>query len=75
MGNPCNDVDVSLFYSATTISIGDGEIAPFWDSPWLEGEKPKDIAPLIYANSFQQDGVEKLGYPQGQVLLLVGYPK
>jgi hypothetical protein len=51
MGNPCNDVDMSLFYSATTISIGDGKIAPFWDSPWLEGEKPKDIAPLIYKAS------------------------
>jgi hypothetical protein len=51
MGNPCNDVDMSLFYSATTISIGGGEIAPFWDSPWLGGEKPKDIAPLIYEAS------------------------
>jgi hypothetical protein len=34
------------FLRSTTISIGNGEIAPFWDSPWLEGEKPKDIAPL-----------------------------
>jgi hypothetical protein len=47
MGHPCNDVEMSLFYAATTISIGNGEIAPFWDSPWLEGEKPKDIAPLF----------------------------
>jgi hypothetical protein len=36
------------FLHSTAISIGNGEIAPFWDSPWLEGEKPKDIAPLIY---------------------------
>jgi hypothetical protein len=47
MGHPCNDVEMSLFYAATTISIGNGEIAPFWDSPWLEGEKPKDIGPLF----------------------------
>jgi hypothetical protein len=39
---------MSLFYSATTITIGNGKIAPFWDSPWLEGKRPKDIAPLIY---------------------------
>jgi hypothetical protein len=24
---------------------------PFWDSPWLHGTKPKDIAPLIYTIS------------------------
>jgi hypothetical protein len=32
----------------TTITIGNGKIAIFWDLPWLEGEKPKDIAPLIF---------------------------
>jgi hypothetical protein len=51
MGNPCNKVDMSLFYAATTIFIGNGEIAPFWDLSWLGGEKPKDIAPLIYEAS------------------------
>jgi hypothetical protein len=39
---------MNLFYNATTISISNGKIAPFWDSPWLEGDKPKDIAPLIF---------------------------
>jgi hypothetical protein len=48
LGTPCNEVDRSLFYSATTITVGNGKIAPFWDSPWLEGKRPKDIAPLIY---------------------------
>jgi hypothetical protein len=51
IGNPCNDVDMSLFYAATTIYIGNREITPFWDSSWREGEKPKDIAPLIYEAS------------------------
>jgi hypothetical protein len=23
----------------------------FWETPWLHGQKPKDIAPLIYAIS------------------------
>jgi hypothetical protein len=48
MGNPCNEIDMSLFYSATTITIRNGKIAPFWMLPWLNGEKPKDIAPLIF---------------------------
>jgi hypothetical protein len=39
LGTPCNEVDMSLFYSATTITIGNGKIAPFWDSPWFRGKK------------------------------------
>jgi hypothetical protein len=51
MGTPCNEVDMNLFYNATAISIGNGKIAPFWDLPWLNGAKPKDIAPLIFEAS------------------------
>jgi hypothetical protein len=48
MDNPYNSVDMSLFYASTTITIGNSNIATFWNSPWLNGMKPKDIAPLIY---------------------------
>jgi hypothetical protein len=51
LGNPCGDTDMNLFYAATTITIGNGNIALFWSSPWLNGTKPKDIAPLIYEAS------------------------
>lgn len=48
LGNPCDKVDSDLFYASTTIIISNGAHAPFWDSPWLNGKKPKDIVPLIY---------------------------
>jgi hypothetical protein len=48
MGNPCNEVDMSPFCAATTITIGIGNYAPFWDYPWLNGMSPKVITPLIY---------------------------
>lgn len=51
MGNPCDEVDMDLFYASTSISLGNGMIASFWDSPWLNDTKPKDIAPLIYEAS------------------------
>jgi hypothetical protein len=54
MGNPCDSVDLNLFYAWTTITIGNGKIAPFWDSPWLNGKKPRDIAPLIFDASIRK---------------------
>jgi hypothetical protein len=33
---------------ATKVKVGDGRRALFWESSWLEGKRPKDIAPLIY---------------------------
>ena len=28
--------------------VGDGNLTSFWEAPWLEGQKPKDIAPQIF---------------------------
>jgi hypothetical protein len=39
---------MGIFYAATTVTIGNGKIAPFWGSSWLNGAKPKDIASLIF---------------------------
>jgi hypothetical protein len=35
---------MDLFYACTSITIGNGKIAPFWDSPWLNGAKPRHYA-------------------------------
>ena len=50
-GNPCDEDDLNFFYACTTITVGNGARTPFWDSPWLLGRKPRDIAPLIYEAS------------------------
>jgi hypothetical protein len=42
---------MDLFYSATTITFGNGKKTPFWQAPWLDGRKPIDIAPLIFEAS------------------------
>jgi hypothetical protein len=47
--HPCDEVDMEFFYAATTITVGNGRIASFLHSPWLDGRKPKDIAPSIFA--------------------------
>ncbi|WVZ64896.1 hypothetical protein U9M48_014346 [Paspalum notatum var. saurae] len=48
---PCNDTDKLLFAAATIITIGDGTKASFWHCTWVEGQRPKDIAPDIFAAS------------------------
>jgi hypothetical protein len=40
---------MELFYAATIITIGDVKTANFWHTPWLQGRKPKEIAPSIFA--------------------------
>jgi exonuclease III len=48
---PCNRTDKLLFAAATTLIVGDGNKALFWTSAWLHGQRPRDIAPNLYAIS------------------------
>lgn len=45
---PCDTIDRQLFAACTTITIGDGSIARFWNEKWLMGQAPKDIAPKMF---------------------------
>ena len=51
LGNPCNKDDRDFCAVATTVTISNGKKALFWASPWMDGNFPKDPAPLIYAIS------------------------
>ncbi|KAJ1264986.1 hypothetical protein BS78_08G042700 [Paspalum vaginatum] len=48
---PCNDTDKLMFAAATRIIIEDGATTSFWHCAWAKGQRPKDIAPDIYAAS------------------------
>jgi hypothetical protein len=39
---------MDIFYAATNITLGNGRKTPFWHAPWVNGRKPKDIAPRIF---------------------------
>jgi len=45
---PVSEVDRQLFRACTTVQIGNGNKAQFWESSWIEGRAPRDIAPLLY---------------------------
>ena len=42
---------MELFYDSVSITIGDGKTAKFWDTPWLDGLKPENLAPSVLAIS------------------------
>ena len=46
--NPCDDTDGLLFTACTTITLRDGKRTSFWHSGWLQGRRPKDIAPNLF---------------------------
>jgi hypothetical protein len=48
LGNPCNEHGHDIFEAATKVTIGNGKRALFWELSWLDGMRPKDIAPLIF---------------------------
>jgi hypothetical protein len=33
LGNPSNEVEMEIFYASTTITLDNGENAPFWEAP------------------------------------------
>ncbi len=73
-GTPCDDTDRLLFAAATTITIGDGAKASFWDSAWLEGRRLKDVAPLIYAASKKKNSTLQQASTTDQWLLDLDLP-
>jgi len=55
---PCDDKDRLLFAACTEITIGNGMRASFWNSGWLRGCRPKDLAPNLFTiSSFKKKTV------------------
>ena len=54
---PCDETDRLVFAACTTIRIGNGRKASFWKSSWVQGRRPKDIAPLLYVKSKKKNRV------------------
>jgi hypothetical protein len=44
---PVTEMDRQLFRASTVVTIGNGLKAEFWNSSWLQGMAPRDIAPNI----------------------------
>lgn len=45
---PCTEVDKQLFRVSTLVKVGNGQKARFWESAWLNGIAPRDLASGLY---------------------------
>ena len=45
---PCDKTDEDLFDASTTVTVGNGKTAEFWNSSWIQGQAPKNIAPRLF---------------------------
>lgn len=45
---PCNEQDTQLFVASTSVTIGDGKKAFFWESPWACDSSLKSMAQNLY---------------------------
>lgn len=52
---PCNEVDKHLFRLCTTVTVGNGNKAKFWESSWLYGRAPRDIASNLYRLAWRKN--------------------
>jgi hypothetical protein len=52
---PCNELDKQLFRASTVVTVGNGLLARFWDSPWCEGHAPRDLAPQLYQLAWRKN--------------------
>ncbi|PVH31679.1 hypothetical protein PAHAL_9G208900 [Panicum hallii] len=52
---PCNDVDRQFFRASPRVTMGNGARASFWDSSWLDGRAPRDLAPSLYKLAWRKN--------------------
>ncbi|CAN6171901.1 unnamed protein product [Urochloa humidicola] len=52
---PCSELDKQLFRASTTVTVGNGQKAKFWESTWLNGQAPRDLAPSLFKLAWRKN--------------------
>jgi hypothetical protein len=45
----CTKEEKDLFFASTTMTVGDGQTAIFWEDRWIHGRSISEIAPELYS--------------------------
>ena len=52
---PCNEQDKQLLRASTYVTVGNGKLAKFWESAWISGRAPRDLAPNLYKLAWRKN--------------------
>ena len=52
---PVSAVDKQLFRVSTSVFLGDGQKASFWQSSWLNGHAPMDLYPALFKLAWRKN--------------------
>jgi hypothetical protein len=52
---PCDEVDKQLFRISTVVRLGNGNKARFWESAWLDGCAPRDLALRLFKLAWRKN--------------------
>ena len=64
-----NNTEEALYRACTTIKLGNGEKAMFWQDNWLNGRAPKDVAPDCYKLAWRKNDKVALALQTGGWML------
>jgi len=56
---PVDATDKQLFRASTSVLLGDGQTASFWQSSWLEGKAPMDLYPDLFRLAWRKNRTVK----------------
>ncbi|KAJ1266718.1 hypothetical protein BS78_08G173700 [Paspalum vaginatum] len=51
LDSPCTKEDRDFFHASTSVTVGNGALASFWLSNWINGTAARSIAPNLFAKS------------------------
>jgi hypothetical protein len=61
-----NTVETALFDACTTLVLGDGKTTSFWEGRWLQGNKPKALAPALFRLASRKNQTVAQGLEAGK---------
>jgi hypothetical protein len=61
-----NTLETALFDACTTLVLGDGRTTSFWEGRWLQGNKPKVLAPALLRLALRKNQTVAQGLEAGK---------
>ena len=68
-----DEVDITLFATATRVTVNNGRTTSFWWSSWLDGNTPALLFPLLFKHSKRKNRTVAEALSEEQWIRVVSY--